>query len=292
LVSRHYNGRCARCCPATSWHTIRYLYFSGTTYFTLGLGDVVPRPGWPRFLTVMESGVGFGFLAIIISYLPVLYQAFSRREVTISLMDGRAGSPPTGGEFLRRSKRGGQPYPENAILQEWERWCAELLESHLSFPVLGYYRSQHGNQSWLAALTAMLDACALLLTVLPAEQTQQAQLTFAMARHAAVDITLIFALRPPDPKRVPARAVQAQFKTMLEKIGRQPEEFPGLESRFAELRALYEPFVDSLAHHFVLTLPPVAPTIHIDDNWQRSAWMSITPGIGALSGRSGADHFD
>src|SRR5260221_4317695 len=79
-----------------------YLYFSGTTFFTLGYGDVVPKRAWGRALSVGESGIGFGFLAIVIGYLPVLYQSFSRREITISLLDARAGSPPTGGEFIRR----------------------------------------------------------------------------------------------------------------------------------------------------------------------------------------------
>ncbi|MDQ2733096.1 MAG: potassium channel family protein, partial [Armatimonadota bacterium] len=69
------------------------LYWSGTTFFTLGYGDIVPHTNLSRILAVLEAGVGFGFLAIVISYLPVLYQSFSRREVGISLLDSRAGSP-------------------------------------------------------------------------------------------------------------------------------------------------------------------------------------------------------
>ena len=75
---------------------------SGTTFFTLGLGDVTPLAPLGRALVVVEAGIGFGFLAIVIAYLPVLYQAFSRREVSISLLDARAGSPPSAGELLRR----------------------------------------------------------------------------------------------------------------------------------------------------------------------------------------------
>jgi hypothetical protein len=73
------------------------LYMSGTTFFTLGLGDVVPLSAFARVLAVVESGLGFGFLALVISYLPVLYQSFSRREVRISLLDAWAGSPPAAG---------------------------------------------------------------------------------------------------------------------------------------------------------------------------------------------------
>ncbi len=270
-----------------------FLYFSGTTYFTLGLGDVIPSDGVSRALTVIEGGLGFGFLAIIISYLPVLYQAFSRREVTISLLDARAGSPPTGGEFVRRLLRDGRVDADDSTLREWERWCSELLESHISFPVLAYYRSQHANQSWLAALTSMLDACSLLLTILPPGESHQAQLTFAMARHAAVDIALIFGVSPPTEPNVLRSSVCAHLHDLLGQFGRQSADSPDAESRLAELRGLYEPFLDALALHFVLALPPVMAAKPTADNWQRSAWMSRTPGIGDLpSGSSGGDHFD
>lgn len=267
-----------------------YLYYSGTTYFTVGLGDVVPAVPVSRALTVLEGGLGFGFLAVVISYLPVLYQAFSRREVTISLLDARAGSPPTGGEFVRRLTRDGRISVDDSAIREWERWSGELLESHISFPVLAYYRSQHANQSWLAALTSMLDACALLLTLLPESDSYQAQLTFAMARHAAVDIALIFDVRPL-PK--PTRSHPEMLNKLLHQVGRQAADFNGIESRLSELRGLYEPFLDALALHFELTLPPVIAGEQGADNWQRSAWMSRTPGIGELpSGITGRDHFD
>src|SRR5580698_2130894 len=78
------------------------LYISGTTIFTLGLGDVTPHSAWSRAIVILESGTGFGFLAIVMGYFPVLYSAFSRREVSISLLDARAGSPPTAAELMRR----------------------------------------------------------------------------------------------------------------------------------------------------------------------------------------------
>src|SRR5262249_34012551 len=140
-----------------------YLYLSGTTFFTLGYGDVTPVGPFGRVLAVAESGLGFGFMAVIIGYLPVLFQAFSRREVTISLLDARAGSPPSAAQFLLRLARTERVDAVEPFLAEWERWAAELLESQLSFPVLSYYRSQHDNQSWLAALTTVLDTCAFLI---------------------------------------------------------------------------------------------------------------------------------
>lgn len=139
------------------------LYFSGTTFFTLGLGDLTPY-GWAeRWLSVVESGLGFGFLALVFSYLPVIYQAFSRREVNIVLLDSRAGSPPTAAELIRRHS-GPQGWNElHKLLTDWERVAAEILESHVSYPVVAYFRSQHNNESWLAALTAILDTSALLI---------------------------------------------------------------------------------------------------------------------------------
>src|SRR5436853_4610965 len=167
------------------------LYMSGTTFFTLGLGDVTPRTSLARGLTVLEAGMGFAFLALVIGYVPLISQAFSRREVSISMLDARAGSPPTAGQLLRRHFRDASE-DLRELLRDWERWSAELLESHVSFPVLSYFRSQHDNQSWIGALTTILDVCALALTRLEDAPIPTARLTFAMARHAVVDLCAIF----------------------------------------------------------------------------------------------------
>lgn len=125
------------------------LYLSGTTFFTLGLGDVTPRGDIARTVTVIESGIGFGFLAIVIAYLPVLYGAFSRREVNISRMDAHAGSPPTAGELLRRHIQGQNVQALGQYLHDWESWVAELMESHLSYPVFATSaRSTLTNPGW------------------------------------------------------------------------------------------------------------------------------------------------
>src|SRR5947209_4724154 len=125
--------------PGEQGGLFSYFYLSGSTFFTLGYGDVTAATPLGRLLTVVEAGMGFGFMAVIIGYLPVLYQAFSRREVSISLLDARAGSPPTAGQLLLRMARAGAcATAAGPMLAEWERWSAELLESHLSFPVLSY----------------------------------------------------------------------------------------------------------------------------------------------------------
>ena len=181
------------------------LYVSGTNFFTLGLGDVTPHGQIARVLSTLEAGTGFGFLAVVMGYFPVLYGAFSRREVSISLLDARAGSPPTAAELMRRHSFEGAEDELSTLLTEWERWSAELLESHISYTLLCYYRSQHTNQSWVGALTAMLDTSALLIAGVRGHEARQAQLTFAMARHALVDLAQVFSLSPAQnmPDRLP-----------------------------------------------------------------------------------------
>jgi hypothetical protein len=269
-----------------------YLYFSGTTFFTLGYGDVVPAGAWGRAMGVVEAGLGFLFLAAVISYLPVLYQAFSRREITISLLDARAGSPPSAGELLRRLAGGRAP--AGPLLVEWERWSAEVLESHLSFPVLSYYRSQHDNQSWVGALTLVLDASAVLIAGVEGPDGHQARLTFAMARHAAVDLALVFRTppRPPEPDRLPD-ADLARLRESLRKAGVELRDGPAVGKALAELRGLYEPFVNALAAHFLFELPPFLPGKPPVDNWQTSAWTVRSPGLGGLPAAGAADeHFN
>jgi hypothetical protein len=279
-----------------------YWYFSGTTFFTLGYGDLVPTGSWGRFLSVVEAGIGFGFLAVVISYLPVLYQAFSRREIPIALLDARAGSPPSAGELLRRLAESRHRAPGVAacagagpILQEWERWAAEVLESHLSYPLLSYYRSQHDNQSWVGALTTILDTSALLIAAVDSPDGYQARLTFAMARHAAVDLGLIFLQEQPsspDPDRLPAVEL-TRLRQALHEVGLELRDGPEMTKTLTELRALYEPIVNALASHFQFTLPPFQPTKTPVDNWQTSPWMPRSPSLGGLStAGAGDEHFD
>src|SRR3989442_2517817 len=118
----------------------------------------------------------------------------------------RGGAPPAAAEFLRRLAEARALAHAGGLLVDWERWSAELLESQVSYPVLSYYRSQHDNQSWVAALTMILDTSALLIAGVDGSDGHQARLTFAMARHAAVDLGMVFQtrVRPPESDRLPA----------------------------------------------------------------------------------------
>jgi hypothetical protein len=259
------------------------LYMSGTTFFTLGLGDVTPKTTTARFLTVLESGMGFGFLALVIGYLPTVSQAFSRREVNISLLDARAGSPPTAAQLLRRHGGDGGTAALCELLGEWERWSAELLESHVSFPVLAYFRSQHDNQSWVSALTTILDVCVLSIAGLEKAPARSARLTFAIARHAVVDLCAVFHIRPLPPsadRLTPAELVR--LRRFLSESGIYLNEGEAAESKLAALRLMYEPYVNALGQFLLMPLPDWIPPEHARENWRHSASGIRPPSISDL----------
>jgi hypothetical protein len=244
------------------------LYVSGTSFFTLGLGDVIPRGQAARALLTIEGGTGFGFLAIVMGYFPVLYGAFSRREVSISLLDARAGSPPTAAELMRRHSFDGAENALSTLLSEWERWSAELLESHISYTLLCYFRSQHTNQSWLSALTAMLDTSSLLIAGVQGHEARQAQLTFAMARHAIVDLAQVFSIAPQRemPDRLPRERYEELYQLLCQSgvsVCRDGQSY----ERLRDLRALYEGYAGGLSEHLCMPLPPWMADRPHKDNW-------------------------
>jgi hypothetical protein len=254
------------------------LYYSGTTFFTLGLGDVTPQGAIARILTVVEASIGFGMLALVIGYLPVLYQSFSRREVNISMLDARAGTPPTAVELLRRHQEA-QALPNlDGWLRDWEMWAADLMESHLSYPVLCFFRSQHDNQSWLASLSTVLDVCSLVMVGIDGMSKWQAQLTFKMARHALVDISQIFNTSPlqHDGSRMTAgQLVELRSQLAAREIFLSAEADD--EKSLNDLRAMYEPYTRVLSEYLIMPLPEWLPHGRATDNWQTSAWEIRAP---------------
>jgi Ion channel len=249
------------------------LYHSGETFFTLGYGDIVPISTAARALAVLEAGMGFGFLGTVIGYLPTIYSSFSRREVQISLLDIHAGSPPTAAEFLVRLGKSPEQRLLDQVLRDWERSASDVLESHISYPPLVYFRSQHINQSWLGALTAILDSTALVIAGIEGVRPEQAKLTFAMARHAVVDLAqVVHAGYYPDfADRLPAEDLVRIRQRLFDK-GLRLKEGEEFEQKLASLRALYEPYAAALARRLVITLPPWIHEDHKRDNWQAGPW--------------------
>ena len=276
--------------PLTTGRAGMFLYLSGETFFTLGFGDVVPATSFGRLLSVLESGMGFGFLGTVVGYLPTFYQAFSQREIEISLLDARAGSPPTAAELLARIPAAGDGVL-NATLRDLERWSAQVLETHISYPLLAYQRSQHSNQSWLGALTITLDSTALILAGIDGLPTGQAKLTFAIARHALVDLTQIFVPRfaPGAVDRLPPEELE-RLRAQLRGAALRVRETPDHAARLAALRLMYEPSAQALAAHLLLELPPWIHPQSRKDNWRGGPWDK-TLGVRRAEVFSSDDHF-
>lgn len=251
----------------------RLVYHSGETFFTLGYGDIIPTSPVSRLLAVLEAGMGFGFLGTVVGYLPTIYSAFSRREVEISMLDSRAGSPPTASELLSRLGAQLQQREFHQILRQWEHWAAEILESHISYPPLTFFRSQHSNQSWLGALTTILDATALIIAGIEGVGSEQAKLTFAMARHAVVDLAqLSKANYDPDfSDRLPDEEL-AKLRTTLLDRGVRLKEGLEFEEELQRLRSLYEPYSQAIAKVLLITLPPWIKSDTKRDNWEAGPW--------------------
>ena len=249
------------------------LYMSGTTFFTLGLGDLHPATTAARIITVVEAGTGFGLLALIIAYVPVLYQSFARREARIITLDEWAGSPPSSAVILRRCFEARDPGVITPLLREWEAAAAEILESHLSYPTLCFFRSQHDNQSWLASLVAILDTCALVITGVEGIDPFQARLTFAVARHALVDLSQAFRLRPEPAERLRMSATElGELRAWLAASGVKVREGAEAERRLTELRDLYTPYAHQLSRVLLMPLPPLLPPPRARYNWETTQW--------------------
>ena len=266
--------------PTTVLQRLRScFYVSGTTLFTLGLGDVLPKTQSARGLLILESGTGLGFVALVIGYLPLLYSTFSDREIAVALLDARAGSPPTAGELLVRHHISGGHHALIQLLADWERWSALVLETHVSYPILCFYRSQHDNQSWLAALTAILDACALLITTVEGPSSRQAQLTFAIGRHALVDLGHVFHLEAREQhfREQPVdRLSDERFRELCGQIDEAGISLcgdPESQTRLDAIRALYEPHACALAEFLRLELPLWTPPSSAAP--RRDGWKTV-----------------
>jgi hypothetical protein len=255
-----------------------HIYASAVTFFTLGYGDVTTTTASGRTVAVIEAGMGFGFLALVIGYIPVLYGSFSRREATILLLDARAGSPPTAGELLKRYDAHGIDALTD-LLRELERWSANLLESYLSYPSLALYRSQHEKMSWLGALTMIMDACSLLKVSCDKDKPEhnvlmrQAELSYALARHVVVDLAYILDI-PPHAARED-RLPPSEWTRLVNSLQGKGLLVCDANTAYIDLLALrkdYEPYLNGVSESLFLPLPPWLPADGELDSWKVTAW--------------------
>ena len=238
----------------------------------------MPASGGERFVTVVEGGTGFAFLALLIGYVPIVYQMFARRETNVSLLDQRAGSPPTASELIRRNVSGSDVTEMISLLRDWEIWVADLLESHLSYPTLAYFRSQHENQSWVGALAVILDIAAYVLACGKTPAVRQAGFTFAMARHAVGDLSNIFDAPPRAPAvdRLDSGAASRLWE-IARRSGLLTAQPAAASERLTAIRATYEPYLAALSEFLLMELPPWVARPGASDNWESTAWDFESP---------------
>lgn len=250
------------------------IYFSAGAFFSAST-PYVPGGGAGKALQIAEAATGFGFLAIAIGYLPALFQAFSRREIAVSRLDPRAGSPPSAGALLERAGHRGGWAELDEYLREWETWAAELMETHLSYPILGYFRSQHVNQNWLAALTTIVDACSYAIAYGPEEAVEAATLTFRIGRHALADLSYAFGcvLEPNQAlvagERLTGDAL-SELRAALQEGGLHVVQSDEAAGRLRTLRAGYEPYALAISRKLALDLPNWLAG-EVRENWRAAS---------------------
>jgi hypothetical protein len=237
----------------------QYLYFSGGSFLSASTG-LEPGGSWGHVLLLLEAATGFAVLFIAIGYMPPLYQAFSAREVAVSQLDPRAGSPPSAGALVVRASRGGTWDELDDYLNEWDTWAAELMETHLAYPILAYFRSQHVSQNWLSALTTILDACALRIAASDRPVPGSAERTLAIGRHALSDLAFVFQARagPDAPDRLDGESFERLY-ALVSETGLRIESQDRVRARLDEGRATYERHAQALAQRLALMLPSWLP---------------------------------
>jgi hypothetical protein len=239
------------------------LYMSGSTFLTLGLGDVTSSDPVGRLFTLLEAASGYVFLALIITYMPLLDQAYASREVGSLLIHSRAGSPPGAIQLLSRYAGTDHSDLLRSNLREAERWMAETLLSHLSHPVLSFYRAHHVGQSWLVALATVLDSCALLIADDESLLAAQARLTYDIGVRLLEDLAEALGIAV-DP-RCSSRLAEADLPAL---IASAQASRPGLilrperETELLRLVRRYDGHLVTLAAWFVVPLPSLmTPTV-------------------------------
>ncbi len=175
-------------------------YVSGTTLVPLAYGDFVPEQGLARALIFVESATGVGVAALAISMLFELYGSFRSREESVVALDALAGAPPSAVQLLETAAQPGMDDVLKETFDEWRKWSAMVLESHLAYPLLVYFRSSHDNEAWINSFGAVMDAAALMMTSTDDRSKGTARLMFIVGNHLVEDISWALRLKTkPDP---------------------------------------------------------------------------------------------
>ena len=171
------------------------LYFSATTLVPLSYGDVLPVDAAARVTTVAESATGIIVAALVITLLFSLYQAFQDREKLVVTLDAMAGAPPSGAQILETAAERGMRRELERTFDDWRRWAAAVLESHLAYPILFFFRSSHDNEAWLNSFGAVMDAASLVVSTVDDDAEGPARLMLTVGNHLVDDMTWYFSFQ-------------------------------------------------------------------------------------------------
>ena len=232
------------------WNAV---YFAGTSLLTIGYGDVVAADGIARFFAILSGATGFAVVAIVTSYLFALFGAFQQREVFVLTVGTRAGAPPSGVELLAAYSRLGimQALPD--LFSRAEIWTAQVLETHLAYGVLHYFRSNHDHESWVGTLGAVLDAAALMMTTVRDYPSGEARLMQALGRHAVHDLSDYLQLPSGDGAGVERPEFDAARDRLIE-AGLRCYDADDSWAAFSLLRSTYAARLNAMARY--LDIPP------------------------------------
>lgn len=190
------------------------VYFAGSSLLTIGYGDIVPIHWYTRVLALFAASGGLATVAIVTTFLFQIFGAFQRREAFVVTISERTGAPPSGLEFVLRHYKLGLLHDIDPILRESQRWIAEVMETHLAYPVLTYFRSSHDDESWVGTLGAILDATTLLITTIDLDHRGQAEITARIGTHLVRDFSHFFILPSSDPGAVEYEEFVVAYDTL------------------------------------------------------------------------------
>jgi hypothetical protein len=222
------------------------IYFAGSSMLTIGYGDIVPVHGYTRAIALFAGGGGLATFAIVTTFLFQTFGAFQRREAFVVTISERTGAPPSGLEFVIRHYKLGLMSDMGPILRESQRWIAEVMETHLAYPVLTYFRSSHDDESWVGTVGALLDAATLLITTVDLDHRGQAEITARIGTHLVRDFGNFFHLHSEDSAGVEYDEFAAAYE-VLQKLGMPLHPIAEAWPAFAAKRATYAMALGAMA---------------------------------------------
>ena len=226
------------------------LYFSAMALLTFDFGDIVPTGALARVVTIAAGATGLGLFALVITFLFALFAEFQRRELLVITLSARAGAPPSGLALLQTYAKDDMVERLADVFADWEVWSAQVLDSHLSYPILALFRSTHDNQSWLSALGAVLDAATFVLTTIEDVPRGPARLMHRGGLHLVADLAQYFRLEEPQEPYVEESEFDAAC-THLRAAGYRLVDQKTAWAAFARARAEYAGALNAMARQWV-----------------------------------------